>query len=288
MFLERLIIARAEKKLVPYREQAESIKREYAERYESYVPQIAALYAQTTHWHGTGRYHYEHPEHTRYGEVNSDSMIDVLTEIIKTNGLRPHEDPWIDTGYKTVSLATTRMHARVFARVHACTDITFVYELGSIKFWIRLYFSLLAAWLFAYLPRHLKFVRNLLRPSFSQDVQNWGSALRKPMQNRVARIIDIFRGDIPSSDIDGNYPILIGIVPNPNCLVETISFIHKVEQRSLQSVTIDMFTHLEVPLQNVAETECLLRKRNVSLPVIPLEYGDLYLANEPLEKLAFL
>jgi hypothetical protein len=48
-----------------------------------------------------------------------------------------------------------------------------------------------------------------------------------------------------------------------------------------------MFTHFEVPLQHVNETESILKQHNVSLPVIPMEFGDIYLADKPLKELAF-
>jgi hypothetical protein len=212
---------------------------------------------------------------------------DILAAILKTNGLQPHHDPWINSGGRTVSLATVRMHARTFARIHVPENGSLVYELGSFKYWLRFYFALLFVWLITSLWSHYGFIRDTLRASSSKDVQNWASAIRKPHNNKVVGIFDIFRGNVPTSDIQGNYPILIGVATNPNNLIETIPLTRKVEQRSLQPITLAMFTHLEVPLEHITETEVLLTKHNVLLPVIPIEFGDLYLANEPLEKLAF-
>ena len=285
--MERIIIRKAERKLQPYRIRAESVKQELADQYQKYAPQIATLYTETTHWHGTGRYHYKHQEESRYEEVCTDTVTDILSSILKSNCLRPHIDPWIDSGGETVSLATTRMHARAFARIHATDEDSLLYELGSVKYWLRLYFILLFVWFISNLRRHLTFIKSLFRSSFSKDVQNWASAIRKPHKNKVVSIFDIFKGDIPTSDIDGNYPILIGIATNSQELINTIPLTSKVEERSLQPITIDMFTHLEVPLQMVAKTEDILKEHNVSLPIIPMEFGDIYLANEPLDKLAF-
>jgi len=251
------------------------------------LPQITTIYTQTTHWHGTGRYHYRHGIDSRYGEINSHETFDVLKHIIDFNGLKPHSDPWIDSGDKTVSLATTRMHGRAFARISASHDSRLMYELGSIKYWLRLYFSLLLLWLLVDFRHHLPFIKSLFRSSFFSDIQNWASTLRQKDQNKVVSIFDIFKGNIPTSDIDGNYPILIGITTNTAKLIETIPLTHKVEQRSLQPITLKQFTHIEVPLHHVTETETVLWEMNVGLPVIPLEFGDAYLANEPLETLAF-
>lgn len=286
MWLEQLIIKNADRKLLPYRKQADSVKQDFVEQYQKYLPQITALYTETTHWHGTGRYHYQHQKDSRYEAVCTDNITDILGAILKTNGLEPHLDPWINSGGKTVSLATARMHARAFARIHAVENETLVYELGSIKFWLRFYFALLFAWLVTSLWSHRRFIWDTCRASFSKDVQNWASAIRKPTK-KVVSIFDIFKGDIPTSDIIGNYPVLIGVTTNPKDLIDTIPLTRKVEQRSLQPITIPMFTHLEVPLQNIKETEILLKEHNILLPVIPIEFGDIYLANEPLAMLAF-
>ena len=97
----------------------------------------------------------------------------------------------------------------------------------------------------------------------------------------------MFKGDIPTSDIEGNYPILFGIKADTNELITTIPLTHKVEQRSLKPITLEMFSHIEVPLCKVIETKDLLKTHNVDITVIPLEFGDIYLAGTPLEQLAF-
>lgn len=288
MWLEKIIVTRAEKILLPYRRQAVQSREIFSAQYNTYLPQLTELYKRTTYWHGTGRYHYQHKNESRYESVSTDSITDILSSILTTGGLEPHHDPWIKSGGKTVSLATVRMHARVFARIHATENEALVYELGTIKFWLRLYFVLLLVWLVASAWSHRSFVRHTLRTSFSKDVQSWASALRTPKDNTVASILDIFKGDIPTSDIPGNYPILIGITTSEENLIDTIPLTRKVEQRSLRPITVDTFTHLEVPLENINETERLLAELNIQLPVIPIEFSDIYLANEPLAKLAFL
>ncbi len=286
MWLEKLILKKAEKRLQLYRIQAEVTKEAWAIQYQQYALQITALYALATHWHGTGRYHYRHQEDSRYQDVQED-IVDILTKIIESGGLKPHTDPWINSGGKTVSLARVRMHARAFARIHVCEGDALLYELGSVKYWLRLYFLLLFVWLMSNIGDHLNFLRSLLRTSFSRDVQNWASAIRKPSKGKVVSIFDIFKGHIPTSDIVGNYPVLIGIVADPKDLINTIPLTHKVEQRSLHTVMLAQFTHIEVPLQYVAITEEILKETGVFLPVIPLEFGDMYLANQPVQVLAY-
>lgn len=287
MWLERVILRKAEKRLLPYREQVKSLSNEETAEYQSYVSKIEHYYSLATHWHGTGRYHYQHENGSRYQNVNTRGTIDILNAIIQSNGLTPHHDPWIDSKGSTVSLATTRMHARAFACIHTTQSGDLVYELGSIKLWLRLYFALLFIWLFANFWSHRSFIKNTLRTSFSNDVQNWASAIRKPKNGKVIGILDMFKGNIPTSDIVGNYPILFGIKADAKELITTIPLTHKVEQRSLTPISIGMFSHIEVPLHKVVETEDLLKTHNIDIPVLPLEFGDMYLSNIPLEQLAF-
>lgn len=287
MWLERLIIKKAERKLLPYREGTKKLDAALKNQYEKYLPLLTECYKQASHWHGTGRYHYQHQNGSRYEAVETTKVLDILASILQSDGLTPHHDPWIDSGGETVSLATTRMHARAFARIHATGKDTLVYELGSIKFWLRFYFILLFIWLFTNLWSHRPFIRDTLRKTFSRDIQNWASAIRKPTNGKVIGILDMFKGDIPTSDIQNNYPLLLGVKADSNKLIETIPLTHKVEQRSLERITLAMCTHIEVPLQNVLETEQLLKEYGIQLAVIPLEFGDLYLVNTPLKILAF-
>lgn len=287
MWLEKLIIKQAEKKLLPYRTNAKSFKQEKAAEFQHYLPQISALYTQTTHWHGTGRYHYQHSDDSRYKNINDDTLIDILDAILGSGGLKTYIDPWINSGDKTVSLATVRMHARVFALVHTYEKNTLSYELGSIKFWLRLYFLLLFVWLFSNFWSQRIFIKSLFRRSFFKDIQNYSNTIRKPTGEKTGSIFDIFRSEIPVSNIEGNYPILIGLCIESTDLIETIPLTHKVEQRSLKPITLTQFTHIEVPLEKVFETERMLKNRNLSLLVIPIEFTDVYLADLSLEKLAY-
>ena len=278
MWLERFIIKKAEKRLQPYREQAELVKKEVEVQYQKYLPEIVNLYGQATHWHGTGRFRYERMK---------DSQYDVLARILDSGGLQPYRDPWIDSGGETVSLATVRMLARGFARVHAYEHSIPLYELGSLKFWHRLYFFLLTVWLCSDRQSQSMIIQRLFRGSFFRDLQIWESAIRKPDTKKRVSILNVFQRCAAVSDIKENYPILIGVVAEAKDLIETTPIAHKFEQRSLQPITLQQFTHVEVPLQRIAETEKVLNDHGVSIPVIPLEFGDMYLADRSLDELAY-
>ena len=285
--LERWILKKTERKLRHYRTLLNALDEFVLSEYRNYQPQIESLSSQATHWHGTGRYHYQHDGASRYKDVNLEAINDILVGIVTADGLKTHKDPWIESGGETVSLATTRMHARAFARMHATSESEFVYELGSLKLWIRFYFALLFIWLIGNLWQLRGFIAAQLRTSFSRDIQNWGSAIRKPVNGKVISIRDMLWGNIPTSDITGNYPVLIGVAVTSKKLIETVPLTHKVEQRSLHPIPLTAFTHIEVPREYVVETESLLKKHQIQIPVIPLEFGDMFLANVPLRELAF-
>lgn len=278
MLLERFIIRRAERWLQPYRVQAAAIRKERAAEYQKYEPEIAALYGKATHWHGTGRFRYER---------TTDVSYDVLAKILEAGGLQPYRDPWIDSGAETVSLATVRTLARQFARVHAYEKSTFVYELGSVKFWHRLYFFLLSVWMCTDFKSQRTIIGGVVRGTFFRDLMEWESAIRKSDGKARVSVLNITSEKTWVSDIPGNYPVLIGMALDAKDLIATTPIARKIEQRSLRPVSLQQFTHIEVPLANIAETERLLRECGVSLPVIPLEFGDLYLADTSLEKLTF-
>lgn len=286
MGLEQSILNRAEKKLQFYRTQGKELKDKNPE-YQSYLPRIKELYKKATYWHGTGRYHYSYKGESRYESVNGDELLDVLDSIIRHDGLTPHHDPWIDSGGNTVSLGTVRMHSRLFARAHLYERGTLIYELGSTKFWVRLYAYFLLAWLLADFNSCRQILKTVFRRSAYRNFQTWASALRKPQGKRVVRIRDLIEAKILNSDIKNNYPILIGVAKGTLEVMDTIPLTHRVEVRSLQPVTLKDFTHIEVPLAKVKETEEFLKSKNISLLVLPMEFVDAYLSDISLKTLAY-
>lgn len=287
MWLESVIVKVAERKLRPYRNSADVLKKKRATEYESYLTRIKELYANATYWHGTGRYHYSYEGESRYERVDAASFIDVLELIIERKGLTPHLDPWIASGGKTVSLGTVRMHSRLFARIHMYEKDALFYELGSAKYWVQLYMVLLILWSCMNIKGVYQFAKSFFRRSSYKDMQTWGSAIRKPKNGRVIRVFDVLSGNVVGSDIKNNYPVLIGIKRENTEVMDTVPLTHAVEVRSLHAITVEDFTHIEVPLQNMEETEALLRKENVYLPVLPMEFVDMYMSEFPLRTLAW-
>ncbi len=286
MKLEQLILKRTEKKLRPYRLKANHLKREHP-GYKDYLPRIQECVERATYWHGTGRYHYKHDRESRYKSLNTDGLLDVLDAIVQYGGLIPHDDPWIASGGKTISLGTVRMHSRLFACVHQYEKDSLLYELGSPKQWSQLYFLLLLLWTFRNLENGRQFAKSFFRRSSFKDLQIWASAIRKPKNGKVLSTWDVVSGHVPGSDIEGNHPLLIGIAGGALDIINTIPLTHAVEVRSLHPVKLKEFTHIEVPFAKVKETEEFFKSKGLQLQVLPIEFVDVYMSDVPLEKLAY-
>lgn len=287
MWIEQFILKQAEKKLHSYRLRAENVKKEKEADYQSYLPRIKELYAKATYWHGTGGYHYSYQGESRYESVDTKELINVLDSIIEQDRLTPHQDPWIVSGGKTVSLGTVRMHSRLFARIHQYEKDSLFYELGSAQYWVQLYVMLLIFWSCLNLKDVYQFAKSFFRLSSYKDMQTWGSAIRKPKNGKVISVWDVLSGNVMGSDIEINYPLLIGIAKGTLKVVETVPLTHAVEVRSLEPIRLSDFTHIEVPLAKVKDTQELLNNRGISLPVLPIEFVDMYLSNIPVRELAW-
>jgi hypothetical protein len=59
----------------------------------------------------------------------------------------------------------------------------------------------------------------------------------------------------------------------------------RLEVRTDKLISFKDITHFEVPLSNVKETEDILKLNNVSVPVIPLEFGEVYCSSFPFKEL---
>jgi hypothetical protein len=171
MWLENFVLKKAEDALRPYRRKAELLKKTFESKYQSYLPCIEKLYGKAAYWHGTGRYHYSYQGESRYESVSAGGLLDVLDSIIQHDGLTPHQDPWIDSGGKTISLGTVRMHSRLFARIHLYETDSLPYELGSLRYWSQLYSTLFLLWACTNLKNGRQFAKSFFRWSSFKDFQ---------------------------------------------------------------------------------------------------------------------
>jgi hypothetical protein len=287
--LKRFLVSRSEKHLQKYRDAAKDVRPEFLQEYLSYAPLIEKCYAQAGYWHGTGHYHYHHAGDSRYEGVDAKRVTNVFESILKEGALTKHQDLWVrvDGQFReTVSVAPSRMHARLYAHIHLREGVWLEYVFGGTKFWTG-FFIFLAA--MEILPQLGKEERAFIRQTafsryFLKHARTWASAICN--LDKYA-ILPFWRAYDLRSDIAGNHAILFGIkrsaIPNEGIL----PFMKGVEVRVDTTVSLGDMTHIEVPLAHVPEIRRLLAINNSSLPVIPLEFGELYCSQFPLTKLAY-
>lgn len=270
--------------------------------YQAAIPELKRVHDQAWVWHGTGRYQYDPPSY--------ENIRDVLQTIAVNGGLVPHRDPMdvVQGEMYSISTALSPSYAELYAelhfpkgkrlRNHAVDDN----EGGKLKNFVgRLRGTQKSASLWSYYLLGIAFqgVRNKEEARIFLRQYFEGKKQKKKDPNHVSSyqyfhdkyskqpvsIPDMVRGG--NSDIEGNYPILIGIKKGAFEPRETTELIKRHELRSPTAILITDFTHLEVPQQQVPEVKKvlednadLLRNNGLSqpdlLPVIPMEWGEEY------------
>lgn len=285
---EKFLLARSERHLRKYRESAKHLRDDFLRQYQSYIPELERCYAEAAYWHGTGRYHYHHANDSRYEEADSNRIMHVLESILDSGAIARHQDLWVTYNgqlKKTVSVAPTRMHARLYAHIHLREGVWLEYVFGGTRFWIGFFIFLAMLHLRNIFDAHKReFVKlTLLNKDSFKHFRTWGSAVRNLDQ---FKILPIWRAYDLRSDISGNYAVLFGIKRSAIRSDGVLPFIKDLEIRVEQDINLRNITHIEVPLENMEETKRLLAEKAISLPVIPLEFGELYCSQFSLRKLA--
>lgn len=199
-------------------------------------------------WHGTGRYKYEN------GEV-----VDILKEIVATDALAPQLDGWDrkNPDAKSVSLARSRAYARLYASL---------FLPANQRSWKELWMRLVWSWRYL-LPSLMLALSEYAADPFTEYKQKsrlWTSKLsRKP---RSLFYFFLWGG----TDIQENYPIVIGIRAGTVRPMNGSRFISLHEDRSEDAIPLESFSHIEVPEQHVAATRELLEGARQAIPVLRL------------------
>lgn len=285
---EQFVVWRGEKHLARYRHTATGVSSQLKHTYQSHLPDMQQRYMQAAYWHGTGRYHYYNPNDSRYEGVKSEHVVDVLESIVARGGLSAHQDLWVRINgapLKTVSLSPTRMHSRLFAHVHLCDGEWLEYVFGGTRFWTGILFALVVKDLVSHTSSSR---RNMLKQamcsgSFLQNAYTWAGAVR----NRRDTLPPVWRAYDLRSDITGNHPVLFGLKKEATRTTGAIPFLQQLEVRVPGLIPLEHFTHVEVPQARVEEVRSLFLSNHISLPVIPLEVGELHCSNMPLSKLIY-
>ena len=257
--------------------------------YETYLPLLQKSYMRAAYWHGTGRYHYHHSADSRYGGITHTRIINVLESVLDNGGLNGHQDLWVKIDgqiKKTVSVAPSRMHARLYAHIHLYKDVWLKYVFGGTGFWMGFFIFFAGQELFSQFGRGERdFLHQIVfKQNFIKLARTWASAI---CNVDSYKILPWWRAYDLRSDIEGNHPVLLGISKSAVEGEGVVPFLRRVEVRVEGAIPLRYFTHIEVPLAHVEETRALLAQKNISLPVIPLELGELCSSQFPLEALAY-
>jgi hypothetical protein len=237
------------------------------EEYQMFYPDIAQLYAQAPLWRGLGRYQY-----SKTGET-----IDLIPDLL-LNGFQPRRDIWVSKQGedKTVSLARSRMYARLYSdmfRGEQTSDD--LYRYGTRRFWSDVFISDMVRKMAAEAIRNhsvFDWVKKRISGEYLNEnrLERWVARVTKntsraTLFNMLSHV---------TSDIKGNYPIVVGIHGSLHEYPVPVS-LQPHEVRTDQAIFPSNFTHLEVPYVNIPETLQRIGELGLQIPVFPLEFGDL-------------
>ncbi|MEJ0053866.1 MAG: hypothetical protein WDN10_04055 [bacterium] len=228
------------------------------------MPDIRDLYARAGHWHGTGRY--------KYGDT--DGVVDILEGIIQNKGLTPHHDDWDRKrgGIRSISLGRARMYARLYAGMYMPQGQRIGNEYGSRLVWGHWFFDTAFLVALAEYP----FGKHIL--DYQRKLVNWTGKVSKKKHSLKSVFLE-------GTDIAYNYPILIGIRQGAISPSPGSRFFNLHEDRSEFPISIEDFTHVEVPETRVREVAETFRDAGFEIPVIPIEDGETYCRSFSFAKL---
>jgi len=213
-----------------------------------------AIYARVGSWHGTGRYLYE-----------GEAIVDTLQSVLAHGALLPNLDEFDQKrgSICSVSLARARAYGRLYASLYFPKRELTLAEYHR-RVWACAYFflsSLALGWLEYLLPHRLF-------SNFKVKAAVWSSKFTK--ERLPAFGIFVFSG----TDIEGNYPMLIGIERDAYTSTRGSRFIDLHEDRSAEPIQLSRFTHIEVPARRMKEVRQVIQAAGYDIPVRSLEIGD--------------
>lgn len=254
--------------------------------YTRQAPVLQALFARTRFWHGSGHYHYQGGGAT--ADERSETIQDLLAQVLATGGLLPAFDPFVVQAHtqrlgESVSLARGRMYGRIYAQAHQDERSPLTLLNGQARSWLQ---AVLAE-IVTHYP--MAVARDLwARLTHPAEHRRQGQALTRWVAARkhVAPRTRFHLGDALTlgSDIAGNHAVLYGIrldVPRVP-LKQTVAL---VEVRTPRLIPFAVMSHVEVPLAHVEATRTSFDAYGLALPVIPLEFMERFTATLPYDQL---
>jgi len=217
----------------------------------------AKYYSKAQYWHGTGRYKYD--AHRK--------QIDVLQGMLEDGGLTPQPDDWdpkLGT-VKCISLARSRIYARLYAGRYMPSGKRIHGEHGPRWVWFYYFFGTARLLAIAGLTPPWKYIRD-----YDRKLALWARTITT---RETKTLGDVF---VHGTDIEENYPILIGIRSGTVQPLSGSRVFNLHEVRSPSRISFEDITHIEVPRANAVETVNLFKAAGILTPILAIEEGEAY------------
>lgn len=235
-------------------------------RYQSERDSIRDFYSKVWVWHGTGRF-----------EQDKEGFTDILAGILEAGEIRPYQDIWDGTlrTTETISATWVRPYAAFYADMHLRPDEKLQFK-DPRKFNILKMSApdiktiLKKGSALASLLKNLSYIRKQKQAAKDWMERKTGQQVESNIWGQAARFGTL------KSQTPGDYPILIGFTDKAFEPIITAQYIAATEVRAAVPIPLNNITHIEVPLDHLTETEELLKSKNITIPVIPREFGERY------------
>lgn len=249
---------------------------DYKPLHEAKLNEIQEAFDRTKYWHGTGRF-----------QRHQGEKVDVLSSILKDRAIIPALDPFdASLGLtRTTSLSIPRPYARAYADMHSDSpsDLDrFIPAQTAANFYVvRPAIRHIARDLWQ-VRKHPEGFRAGVRSKLGTARERQNAMPQTWKAKTTSKPVNTMFAFSVGSDIDGNYPILFGIDGEIETVKTTSAIQETREVRVNKPVTLDHLTHIEVPAERAGEINELLSSHKLSLPVIPIEDVEQYVARQEI------
>jgi len=252
-------------------------------------PEIIDLLKKTGFYHGTGAYHYHFGKESKYTS-NVFFIKNSLRDILQ-NGLVPQHDVFNSIfkteSINTISLTRNRQYALAYAQLYFTNKTRTQYSYGPPALWVS---GIAIRLILGSLRRKLSYSGLKEWPAevrqYKRALHHWTKSFRRDGLYEGKSFSLCISGQ---SDIPDNFGMIIGINENSvNAIKINYPNVSKDETRVAHTIASKEFIHIQVPLECVTEVKELLKKLQMNIPIVPIEYVELHNHKLGLRKLLTL
>ncbi|NQZ84705.1 MAG: hypothetical protein HRU03_03210 [Nanoarchaeales archaeon] len=239
--------------------------------------EILEILSNTEFYHGTGAYGY-YFETNKYVDSQPKGIKYILKNIL-VEGLVSQRDLFNDIfntcAKSTISLGKNQIYARAYSELFLSEGTSLGYCYGNSLFWnigvfFRIFTGVIKKKTF---KSYINKTPSLEKKIYKVMLDGWSKSFRKDGKY-IGK--NYFYLSNARSDIKNNFGVVIGIKKNRvNPLTIDYPNISKDEVRTNQVLSFDSFSHLQVPIKNIRKVKLDLKKLNLKIPVIPIEFVEL-------------